>query len=261
MRRIYAFIVAMCLVALAACGGGSSDSSSTGKSNSKNDDTTEITGISAKDPGCRYIVAGTDTRATNPGATLQYLTNPVVIPADCYDNVSFTFGFDDDAVATTTTSSSDGDTTSSTCAPGYTVEYRKPPFGLKRADGSNVPNSTAGLDSVNAVLYVEMTPAISLSTFPSKPELAYPLGLRLVFKESEVHHVRIVEWMKNLPEGESTSAPTTTVPGVIVIPQRVVWLIGLDQKRPFTTDCAPGPLPGTTCPVTTCSHINVLIMK
>ncbi len=263
MRRIFAFLVAFSLAALAACGGGSSDSSSSGRSNSKNDDTTEITGISAKDPGCRYIVAGTDTRATNPGATLQYLTSPAVIPSDCYDQVSFTFGYDDEAVATTTTSSSDADTPSSTCAPGYTVEYRKPPFGLVKADGKNVATSTSGFDDAKAVLYVEMTPAIALSEFPSKPDLAYPGNITLSFASSDMHHVNIVEWVKNLPEGQQTSAPTTTVPGVIVIPQRVVWLIGLDKKRPFTTDCAPGPLPlpDVTCPVTACTHLNVLIMK
>lgn len=255
-------MVAISLVALVSCGGGSSDSSSSGKSNSKNnDDTTEITGISSKDPGCRYIVAGTATRATNPGAVLQYLTNPIPSSTDCYDQVSFTFGFDDDIVATTTTTIEGDATTASTCAPGYTVEYRKAPFGLKRGDDSNVNTSTGSYDDAKAVLYVEMTPAISLSEFPAKPELAYPGPLRLQFKESEVHHLRIVEWVKTLPEGEQTSAPVTTVPGVIAVPPRVVWLIGIDRKRPFTTDCAPGPLPGTTCPVTTCTHLNVIIMK
>ncbi|MSO79111.1 MAG: hypothetical protein EXQ79_05840 [Acidimicrobiia bacterium] len=258
MRCVFAFTVAFSLVALAACGGGSSDSAS--KGSKKGSDTTQPTGISADDPGCKYIVAGTDSRATNPGPVLQYLTSPVVLSSACYDTVSFTFAIDDKAAVTTTTAAEDGGT-ASTCSPGYTVEYRKAPFGLVKADGKNVSTSTAGFDAAKAVLYVEMTPAISLSTFPSKPDLAYPGGLRLVFKESEVHHLRIVEWVKNLPEGESTSAPTTTVPGVIVLPQRVVWLIGLDRKRPFTTDCAPGPLPGATCPVTACTHLNVLIMK
>ena len=261
MRRAFAFTVAFGLVALAACGGGSSDTTSKAPKSDKSE-TTEPTGISASDPGCRYIVAGTDKRATNPGVVLQYLTSPVVLPSACYDKVSFTFATDDKSTVTTTTTA-EGDTTASTCSPGYTVEYRKPPFGLIKPDGKNVSTSTAGFDAAKAVLYVEMTPAISLSEFPSRPELAYPGGLRLVFEQSSMHHVVIVEWVKTLPEGESRSTPTTTVPGVAPLPQRVVWLIGLDRKRPFTTDCAPGPLPDTdaTCPVTTCAHINVLIMK
>jgi hypothetical protein len=66
-----------------------------------------------------------------------------------------------------------------------------------------------------------------------------------------LHHVNIVEWVKNLPEGEQTAVTPTTVAGVAPIPQRVVWLIGLDRKRPFTVDCANGPP----------ARINVLIMK
>jgi hypothetical protein len=186
------------------------------------------------------------------------LTSPTAKSFACYDRVSFTFSAQDDKAPPTTAAA---DSSSSTCAPGYKVEYRKAPFGLLKADNKPVNTSTAGFKEANAVLYVEMTPAIALSTYPSHPDLAYPGNLRLVFKQSEVHHLRIVEWVKNLPEGESTSAPTTTLPGVAPLPQRVVWLIGLDRKRPFTTDCASGAPPDETCALSSCSHINVLIMK
>jgi hypothetical protein len=186
------------------------------------------------------------------------LTSPTAKSFACYDRVSFTFSAQDDKAPPTT---APADTGSSTCAPGYSVEYKKPPFGLLKADGKGVSTSTAGFPSAKAVLVVQMIPAIALSTYPSHPDLAYPGGLRLVFKQSEVHHLRIVEWVKNLPEGVSTATPPTTVAGVAPLPQRLVWLIGLDRKRPFTTDCASGAPPDETCPLKACTHINVLIMK
>ena len=256
MRRAGRLLVAIVLLVLAACGGGSSsDAQSSGK---KTDETTVPTGLSAKDPGCRFIVAGTAKRATNAGSTLEYLTVPTAKPFACYDRVSFTFSAADDKTPTTTAAA---DTGSSTCAPGYTVEYRKAPFGLLKPDMKPVSTSTAGFKDAKAVLYVEMAPAIALSTYPAHPDLAYPGGLRLVFQSSTMHHIRIVEWVKTLPEGESTSAPTTTLPGVAPAPQRVVWLIGMDRKRPFTTDCAIGAPPDEICPLTACTHINVLIMR
>ena len=58
------------------------------------------------------------------------------------------------------------------------------------------------------------------------------------------------EWVKTLPEGEQIPVPTT-LPGVEPLPQRVVWLIGMDRKRPFTVDCLNGSP----------SRINILIMR
>jgi hypothetical protein len=81
-----------------------------------------------------------------------------------------------------------------------------------------------------------------------------------------MHHIVMVEWVKNLPEGEQTTAPTTTVPGVVPAPQRVVWLIGLAERRPFTVDCSIGAtLDGNglprNCENDSCTHFNVLIVK
>lgn len=251
MRRIKVWrsVVALVIVTLSACGGSSGDS--TAKA-SKKDKTTEPTGISANDPGCRYIVAGTRSRSTNPGGPTQYLNTAVAESFACYDKVTFTFAVDEDAPPPPEAPEP------FTCTPAYTVEYREPPFGLLIADPTKpqeqwkgVATSTAGFDDAKAVLYVEMSPAIAVSEFPRRPELAYPAGLRLVFQQSAMHHLAIVEWVKNLPEGEQTPVTTTTVPGVTPTPQRVVWLIGLDEKRPFTVDCANGPP----------SRINVLIMK
>ena len=35
----------------------------------------------------------------------------------------------------------------------------------------------------------------------------------------------------------------------------------IDRKRPFTTDCAIGAPPDEACRLSSCTHINVLIMK
>lgn len=241
MRRAgLTFLVAIVLVALTACGGGSSsdDQSSSTKTKKKDNNTQE--GISANDPGCRFIVAATGSRSTIPGATVEYLTSAVAEPFACYDKVTFTFDPGDAPVEET--------------PPAYTVEYRKAPFGLLKADDKGISTSTAGFKEANAVLYVEMTPA-STTDRRTPPQLrdcppsTYCGNLRLLLKD--MHHVVIVEWVKNLPEGESSAVTTTTVAGAAPTPERVVWLIGLDRKRPFTVDFAREPTP----------HVNVLIMK
>jgi hypothetical protein len=261
----------MLLVTLAACGGGSSDQQST--QNRDNSDTTQPTGISPDDPGCRYIVAGEGSRATNPGGAAQWLSTAIAQPYACYDKVSFTFVADSQLpLPTVSEDSEDTESTEEeltvTCAPAYTVEYRKAPFDLLRPDPAKppdqwkaVPTTTAGFKEAKAVIYVEMAPATAVSEFPRRPELAYPGNQRLSFQG--MHHVNIVEWVKGLPEGEQTTVTTTTVPGAPVVHPRVVWLIGLDEKRPFTVDCAPGPVPdGPPCPEDTdCAHISVLIMR
>ena len=261
-HKVERFVGAVALVVLSACGGSAASSEQSAGKSSNKDNTPTPTGISADDLGCRYIVAGNKSRATNPGGPTQYLTLPVAESFGCYDKVTFTFAADEDAPPPAEA------VEPFTCIPAYTVEYREAPFGLLKPDPATPPEdwkgvstSTAGFDEAKAVLYVEISPAISVSEYPRKPELAYPGGLRLVFPASEMHHLEIVEWVKNLPEGEQTTATTTTVPGVAPVPQRVVWLIGLDEKRPFTVDCATGPAQNTTCPVAECAHISVLIMK
>ena len=242
MRRC---LVGVLLVAAAACGGSDSD----GQAANRGNRTPDPTGISADDPGCRYIVAGNAARATNPGGQVSFLTTAVAENFACYDKITFTYLQDEEAVPTPTSVPPDT-SVSVTCTPAYTVEYREAPFGLLRPDGEPVSTSTAGFDDARAVLYVEMAPAIGVSTNGANPELAYPGGLRLVFEASAMHHINIVEWVKNLPEGEQIPVPTT-LPGVEPLPQRVVWLIGMDRKRPFTVDCLNGSP----------SRINILIMR
>ncbi len=238
-RAGLSLVVALALAALSSCGGGSSSEDDASKE-SKKTETTIQTGITADDPGCRFIVAGTGSRSTIPGTTVEYMTSAVAEPFACYDKVTFTFDAGDAPVEDT--------------PPAYTVEYRKAPFGLLKADGKAISTSTAGFKEAKAVLYVEMTPA-STTDRRSPPKLrdcppsTYCGNLRLLLKD--MHHVVIAEWIQKLPEATATAVTTTTIAGAVATPERVVWLIGLDSKRPFTVDFARDPVP----------HINVLIMK
>ena len=252
----------MLVVATAACGGGGVNNQAT-RGNDRDNNAPKRP--SSENPGCQYIVAGMEKRATNPLPRLQYLTRPEAEPFACYDRVSFQFSppYGVENVTTTTSAEAVG-----TCSPAYTVEYRDPPFGLVNAEGDAVPTSVAGFDAAKAVLYVEIRPAIAVSEYSTHPDLAYTGPLRLQFQQSTMNHIVMVEWVKNLPEGEQIPVPTT-VPNVPPAPLRVVWLIGVDEKRPFTVDCSPGgtidangqPKDQACIEDRTCTHFNVLIMK
>jgi hypothetical protein len=98
--------------------------------------------------------------------------------------------------------------------PGYEVEYRKPPF----VEGpNNSPVSTQG----EAFLYVTFSPASQTDARdPSRPNQVYKGNLLLAM--DAMHHVTMV---RKLIDGDGT----------------VMWLIGLDQKRPFTVDAVSDP--------------------
>jgi hypothetical protein len=258
MRGRWSLVLAATL--LAACT-SSGDASSTAQTKRASASTTSTT----RDPGCKFIVARTESRFVEPTTDLKYLTEATVTPAPCYDKVTFTFGR----------------FIGSDIPPGYIVEYREPPFGLP-----GVANSTAGFKDAAAVLYVELRPAATVDRRLGRADLTYKGGLRLLFGQ-EIQHVKIVEWLQDLapaPLERSTTtttagAPTTTRPTTtrraptttsstttttlppattttqanapINVPdQRVVWLIGLDSKRPFTVDAANQP-----------PRVSILIMK
>lgn len=231
-------VVATLLVALTACGGG--DGSSGARSSGQRGEQQEARPeLSTDDPGCEFIVAGTGTRSTTPGESVEYLVDAVAEPFECFDKVTFTFDPGDAPVEDT--------------PPGYTVEYREPPFGLVGPDGEPVANSTEGCCAgeaadANAVLYVEMQPA-STTDLRNPPLIrncegaqTYCGNLRLRLEGME--HVVIVEWITpdNLPPDPTPEDPSDN---------KVIWLIGLDERRPFTVDFARDPTP----------HVNVLIMR
>ena len=245
VRRPTLIALAVVLVVASACGGGSSSSSSSpsskqksGKQSSGTRSSKAATTSTTRDPlaveqnhgpGCRFIVAGTAKRFEPPelNAAVQYLNDAVATPTGCYDKVTFTF---------------DKGAADGLQAPGYTVEYRskKSAYGLVGADGKPLNTSTAGFRQAKAVLVVEMTPAATKDLRnPSRPVTTWDRFLRLPLHKMK--HTVIVEWADKLaPDATPTNLND----------DRVVWLIGLDKKRPFTVDYATQPVP----------HISVLIM-
>lgn len=99
--------------------------------------------------------------------------------------------------------------------PGYDVGYEKGPF----TEGENGQYTVETLG--NAFLLVTFTPAASTdNSNESRPVQTYRGNLRL--RLEDMHHTEIV---RKLIDGDGT----------------VMWLIGLDTKRPFTVDAANQP--------------------
>ncbi|MFO7590582.1 MAG: hypothetical protein R6X23_06755 [Acidimicrobiia bacterium] len=259
-RRLAVAGLAVLIVTVAtACSSGGSGSS-TGPT------TTRATSAPDSSSGCEFIVASTGRRFRKAPADLQYLQTATAEPTECYDKITFTFDRGDGP----------------DLPPGYIVEYRDPPF----IEG--IRSSSEGFPAAKAILYVEFRPAsTSDRRFAGSPRQTYKGNLRLPFpalgsfSEGGMGHTVIVEWLDkappSLPEGlapvevTTTTAPadadpadpsptvpadpSTTVPPVEFVPNdpavtRVVWLIGLDRKRPFTVDSANQP-----------SRVSVLIMR
>jgi hypothetical protein len=222
----------------AACSGGGGDAATTSVTKSGKADRRELDG-----PGCQYIVAGTEKRSTTPGDSLQYLISAVAESTTCYDKVTFTFD------------PADGPD----LPPGYTVEYRKAPF----VEG--ITTSTEGFKDAKYVLYIELRPVSTKDTRTSaRGVTTYKGNLRLALQGLE--HTVIVEWLDkappSVPESTVSSSTTTVVPdgaptsATVAAPgptttttlapndpatARVVWLIGLDAKQPFTVDASNQP--------------------
>ncbi|SRR6266540_4188783 len=223
MRPLRLFVVACALttllVATAACSGESNDASAS----RPRERASARHKARHQDPGCRFIVASDGKRALSGPKGLEYLTDAVVEPTTCYDKITFTFdqGNNPDM------------------PPGYTVQYRKAPY--VQVGGQPLHSSTEGFKAAHAVLVVEFTPA---STFdgrnPGAGRTTYKGNLRLLFDSQKVHHTAIVEWLDKYPD---------TTPDVVT-DNKLVWLIGLDTKRPFTVDAASTP-----------PRVNVLIMR
>jgi hypothetical protein len=225
------------VIVLSACASSSSNDQSSSHEKSK---TTTPTGLSANNPGCQYIVASEQKRITRvaPDLPTEYLTSAVAEPFTCYDKVTFTFDKGDGPGL----------------PPAYHVEYRKKPFGLIDPDGKPTATTTGGFKEAKYVLYVEMTPTSTQDQRTGKhlKNPTYAGNLRLLLPK-EIKHVVIVEWIQTLPESKPPVSTTTTLAGAVPKPvvQRVVWLIGLDAKRPFTVDYASQPVP----------HVSVYVMR
>jgi hypothetical protein len=196
--RFVGFAVAMTLVA-ASCFGGGGGSSSRSRSSS---------GGSSSDPGCQFIVAGEEKRATVPIITMPVaLIDAAARPTVCYDKITFTFQ-----------PGNDGD-----LPPSYSVFYAKPPFA------PGLVTSGESLPGVHTFLEVMMTPASETDLRnPTNASQTYKGNLRLTFPQT-MHHTLIVELLHTFPQGPNPLAPV------------LVWVIGLDGRHPFTTDAANSP--------------------
>ena len=202
--------VAVALVA-GSCFGGGGGSSSSHRARAG-------AGLSSNDPGCQFIVAGEAKRSTVPLITMaEYLINATAQPTVCYDKITFTFdkGNNPDL------------------PPSYSVFYKQPPIA------PGLASSAESLPGVHAILEVMITPASETDVRnPGSSAQTYPGNLRLQLPPT-IRHTLIVELLRSFPQ--PSADPNASV---------VVWLIGLDAKRPFTTDAANSP-----------PHVNVLIMN
>lgn len=208
-RRIGILFVALGLVASAACSGGGESSGAGAPGSGSKGGAATPNKRTIKGPGCEFIVAGAEKRFTKPLPDIEFLQSAVAESTTCYDKITFLFDPGDGP----------------DLPPGYTVEYRKAPFGYE-----GVANSTAGFKDAKAVLAVEIQPASTTDARnPARPVETYKGNLRLQL--TDMRHTVIVEWLSKIvdltPEDHTDD--------------KVVWLIGLDSKRPFTVDAANQP--------------------
>ena len=214
MRPRFALVGALaCLLAIsAACSGGGDDESAPERS------ADEPVQLGQQGPGCDNIVASEARRFRRPTEHLIYLTDAVAEANPCYDKITFTFD------------PGDGDG----LPPGYVVEYRKPPF----VEG--ITTSAEGFDPAKAYLYIELQPTSTVDRrFSGSGRLMYRGNQRLALDES-IRHANIVEWVKDY-EDATPEDP---------LDDKIIWIIGMDEKRPFTVDGSSQGAP----------HVNVLVM-
>jgi hypothetical protein len=198
MRPRSGLVVALaCLLLVgAACSGGGGDSSASGAAARPRE-------LSEQGPGCEHIVAAEGKRFRRPPENLMYVIDAVAEPTVCYDKITFVFDVADGP----------------DLPPGYVVEYRKPPF----VEGINT--TTEGFKDAKAYLYVELQPTATVDRrFAGSGRTTYRGNQRLALEGME--HTVIVEWLKDYED------PTPED----VTDDKVIWVIGLDRKRPFTVD-------------------------
>lgn len=190
------------MMVTAGCFGGGGGSASRSSNHS---------GGSNNGPGCQFIVASEAKRATTPLITqAEYLDAATAAPSVCYDKITFTFAVGNNP----------------DLPPAYTVQYV--PVSAPVAPGLT-NTATQSLTGVRAMLEVVLHPASETNALnPSNPVQTYKGNLRLQLLG--MNHTLIVELLNTFPQ-----------PSPDPNQAQVVWLIGLDAKRPFTTDAANAP--------------------
>jgi len=215
-RRAVALVVVV-TVGAAACGGGDDSSEGSGSGSGSGSQTAANRQI--KGPGCEFIVAGEESRVIPPKDDMQFLMAAEASATECYDKITFFFDQGDGP----------------DLPPGYTVEYREDPFGLE-----GIPTSTGGFKDARAVIYVEIPRASATDGRQTGRVVeTYKGNLRLQLKGME--HTVIVEYLSKIVDPTPFENPDDA---------KIVWLIGLDEKRPFTVDTVNQP-----------PRVSVLVMK
>jgi hypothetical protein len=180
--------------------------------------TSTTSSAAALDPtGCRFIVASEASREIPSSVALpEYLIGASAAPTICYDKITFVLSQGANPTAV---------------PPAYKVIYQKPPFA------PNLKSVTETVTGVQAILEVVITPASLVDArVPSNTTHTYGGNLRLALPG--LRHTLSVELLSTYPQSPDPNAGA------------VVWLIGLDSKRPFVTDAAANP-----------PRVNVLIMN
>jgi hypothetical protein len=194
VRARLAALLAVVILAAAACSQGQANTTDAqARAAEAKQATKELAEAGQQDLGCNNIVTSREKRQTTPPEQMVLLVDASVAPESCFDRITFTFV-----------------PTGANNPPGYTIEYRDPPF--TEGDEGQFPVETLG----EAFLYLTFAPA-SQTDFNSGREVqTYKGPIRLLFQGTS--HIVLVRKLKDFSNGTQS------------------WIIGLDEKRPFTVD-------------------------
>jgi hypothetical protein len=206
--RFVALAATLTLVASACFGGGGGGATRASRRRGSS---------KGSDPGCQYVTASTLARKIPPRVDkAEYLIDATAQSTVCYDQITFVFQPGDAANLPPSVAPA-------VYPPGYTVQYKQPPYA------PGLTSSAESLPGVHAILEVTLSPASELDVRKSgNPTQTYKGNLRLELKG--LRHTQIVELLDTFPQ--PSPDPNASV---------IVWLIGLDSKRPFTTQSAIEP--------------------
>jgi hypothetical protein len=212
MRARLCSLVAVVVLVAAACSPGvANQANGEERAAEAKQATKRLEQAGQQDLGCDNIVTSREKRVTAPPEHMVLLTDAYAVAEPCWDRVTFTFV-----------------PTGDNMPPGYTIEYRDPPF--VEGDEGQYTVETLG----TAFLYITFKPASETDFTSGRPKSTYPGNIRL--RLEDMHHTLIVRKLMDSPDGSQS------------------WLIGLDEKRSFTVD-------GVADSANRVSRVSVYIMK
>jgi hypothetical protein len=212
VRARLGVVLAVVILAAAACSPGvANQANGEERAAEAKQATKQLEQAEQQDLGCNNIVTSRDKRVTAPPEHMVLLTDAYAVAEPCWDRITFTFV-----------------PTGDNMPPGYTIEYKDPPF--VEGDEGQYTVETLG----NAFLFITFAPASETDFTSGRPKSTYPGNIRL--RLEDMHQTKIVRKLIDNPDGTQS------------------WLIGLDEKRPFTVD-------GVADSANRVSRVSVYIMK